>query len=207
MAIGSHVVIIENDVSSARAERYLSWLLGDLTSIITKGAHVILVAELTASGGSMQLSQVDEVVFKPRPYSPILTEEFIDPTGTVGTTTREVADTNTLGVLRAAGLDDADIQRLAEKNTQLEVTLQIKFKGQRRRQSLSIDDTNRLLRNIPDDELTLKGPGGRQKNGKIEKLAYAANVELIGSLLNTKDVARALYEGYKHFLNNGYIDG
>jgi hypothetical protein len=36
--------------------------------------------------------------------------------------------------------------------------------------------------------------------------AYPANVELIGSLLNTKDVARAMREGYNYFVSNGYID-
>lgn len=207
MAVGNHFVLVEADVSSARAERYLSWLLADATSTIAKGGHVILISELTTSGGAMQLSEVEEVIFKPRPYVPSGTEELLSETTTVGTAVREVEETNTWEVLRAAGMDNADIQRLAEKDTQLQVTLQIRFKGQRRRQRLSIEDTNRLLRNIPDDELTLKGPGGRQKNGKIEKLAYPANVELVGSLLKTKDVARALLEGYKHFVANGYIDG
>ncbi|PWB89852.1 hypothetical protein C5688_13515 [Methylocystis sp. MitZ-2018] len=208
LVISNHLVLIEADVSSARAERYLSWLLSDATPTIASGGHVILVAELTASGGAMQLSQVEEVVFKPKPIIPTsatLADAEVVPF--VSTTTRGVAETNTLEVLKAAGMDDADIQRLAEHETRLEVTLQIKFKGERRRKQLSIDDTTRLLRNIPDDEITLIGPGGRQKNGTIEKLAYPANVSLVGSLLETKDVARALYEGYSHFVTNGYIDG
>ena len=210
MAVGSHVVLIESDVSSARAERYLSWLLSDATTTLARGTHVILLAELTAAGGAMQLSKVEEVVFKPKPFQPKGTDfQTSDQTvPTVETETRGVAETNALEVLKAAGMDEADIQKFASNDTQIEVTLQIRFKGQRRRrQSLTIEDTNRLLRNIPDDELTLKGPGGRQKNGKIEKLAYPANVETIGSLLKTDDVARALYEGYKSFVSNGYIDG
>jgi hypothetical protein len=169
-----------------------------------------LLAELTAAGGAMQLSKVDEVVFKPKPFQPqgkdFQGEDQMVPT--TETATRGVAETNALEVLKAAGMDEADIQKFASDDTQIEVTLQIRFKGQRRRrQSLTIEDTNRLLRNIPDDELTLKGPGGRQKDGKIEKLAYPANVETTGSLLVTADVARALYEGYKSFVSNGYIEG
>ncbi len=210
MAVGSHVVLVESDVSSARAERYLSWLLSDLTSTLAKGTHVILLAELTTNGGAMQLSNVEEVVFKPKSFQPQTQEAFgVDETiPTLETETRGVAETNALEVLKAAGMDEADIQKFAANDTQIEVTLQIRFKGQsRRRRSLTIEDTNRLLRNIPDDELTLKGPGGRQKNGKIEKLSYPANVETIGTLLKTEDVARALYEGYKSFVSNGYIEG
>ncbi|OYU50087.1 MAG: hypothetical protein CFE31_00535 [Rhizobiales bacterium PAR1] len=210
MAVGNHVVLIEADVSSSRAERYLSWLLSEATATVPKGTHVILLAELTASGGAMQLSQVEEVVFKPKPFVPEGADQLLPDQHlpTVETATRGVAETNALEVLKAAGMDEADIQKFAANDTQIEVTLQIRFKGQRRkRQSLTIDDTNRLLRNIPDDELTLKGPGGRQKNGKIEKLAYPANVETLGSLLKTADVARALYEGYKSFVSNGYVDG
>jgi hypothetical protein len=209
MAIGNNVVLIEADVSSARAETYLSWLLSEATTTLPKGTHVILLAELTAAGSGMQLTTVEEVVFKPRPLVPQgaddpLTGEIVPA---VTTEMRGVAETNTLEVLKAAGMDEADIQKLASSDTQIEVVLQIKFKGgRRRRQSLTMEDTNRLLRNIPDDELTLKGPGGRQKNGKIEKLSYPANVEMLGSLLNSKDVARALYEGYKSFVSNGYIE-
>jgi hypothetical protein len=210
MAVGNHVVLVESDVSSARAERYLSWLLSDATSTLAQGTHVILLAELTAGGGAMQLSKVEEVVFKPRPFQrqgheQPTTDETVP---TTETEMRGVAETNALEVLKAAGMDEADIQKFAANDTQIEVTLQIRFKGERRRRrSLTIEDTNRLLRNIPDDELTLKGPGGRQKNGKIEKLAYPANVETMGSLLVTADVARALYEGYKSFVSNGYIEG
>ena len=210
MAIGNHVVLIEADVSSARAERYLSWLLAEATTTLKSGTHVILLAELTASGGAMQLSNVEEVVFRPKPFTSQSTDAPAQEqmVSTIETATKGVAETNTLEVLKAAGMDEADIQKFATNDTQIEVTLQIRFKGQRRRrQSLSIDDTNRLLRNIPDDELTLKGRGGRQKNGKIEKLAYPANIETVGSLLKTTDVARALYEGYKSFVSNGYIDG
>ena len=210
MAIDNHLVLIEVDVSSARAERYLSWLLSEASLILKKGSHVILVAELTAASGSgLQLSKVDEVVFRPKPFAPdqlygMAGSQIVD---TVETATRGVAETNALEVLKAAGMDEADIQKFAAGGTELEVTLQIKFKGQRRKRMLSIEDTNRLLRNIPDDELTLKGPGGRQKNGKIEKLSYPANIETVGSLLKTSDVARALFEGYKSFVANGYIDG
>ena len=206
MAIGNHVMVLESDVSTGRAEKYLGWLLGEATATVAAGAHVILVAELSAQAGATQLSHVEQVLFKPRAVSPADPQAPMEPV-TVGATRRDVSDTNTLEVLRAAGMDETDIQKLVGADTTIEVTLQIRFRGHRRRKPLGIDDANRLLRNLPEDQVTLIGPGGRQREGKIVKLAYPANVELVGSLLDTRDVARALHEGYKYFVSNGYIDG
>lgn len=208
MAVGNHVVVLESDMTTGRAERYLSWLLSDATTAVAKGAHVILVAELTAQAGSTQLSQVEEVVFKPRAMAQAAPIGSDDMPVTVGSSTRDVAETNTLEVLRAAGMDDADIHQLvSDGETTIEVILQIKFKGKRRRKPVGIENANRLLRNVPDDQITLIGPAGRQREGRILKLSYPANVETNGSLLRTADVARALHEGFKYFVANGYIDG
>ena len=210
MAIGNHAILIENDLSTGRVENYLSWLLGEGSGTVGSGAHVMLVAELAPQSGAQQLSQVEQIVFKPKPVTSMAaapSEGSKEEIATIGATSRGVADTNAFEVLRAAGMDDVDIERMVQDNTQIEVTLQIKFKGKRKRKPLGITDANRLLRNIPEDELTLIGPGGRQKEGRIVKLSYPANVELIGSLLKTPDVVRALHEGYKYFVTNGYIDG
>ena len=210
MAIGNHAILIENDLSTGRVENYLSWLLGEGSGTVGSGAHVMLVAELAPQSGAQQLSQVEQIVFKPKPVTSMAaapSEGSKEEIATIGATSRGVADTNAFEVLRAAGMDDVDIERMVQDNTQIEVTLQIKFKGNRKRKPLGITDANRLLRNIPEDELTLIGPGGRQKEGRIVKLSYPANVELIGSLLKTPDVVRALHEGYKYFVTNGYIDG
>lgn len=206
MAIGNHVMVLESDVSASRAETYLSWLLDDVTGCLTKGSHVILVAELSAQAGSVQLSEVEQVTVKPRAI--VAAEPQISVgSPTVTKASRDVSEVNTMEVLKAAGMDDTDIQKLVESDTKIEVTLQIKFKGGHRRKPLGIDDANRLLRNMPEDQIVLNGPGGRQKEGRIVKLSYPANIELIGSLLDTQDVARALHESYKYFVSNGYIDG
>ncbi|RVI87765.1 hypothetical protein CN186_30155 [Sinorhizobium medicae] len=206
LAVNNHAMVLESDLSASRAERYLTWLLSQATPIIAENTHIILAAELSPESGANRLSQVDQIILKPRPVQSSTDEEAPTLVPALSSTSRDVSETNTLDVLRAAGMDDTDIQSLVQDETSIEVVLQIRFKGKRKRRSLGIDDANRLLRNVPDDELTLSGPGGRQKNGKIVKLAYPANIELIGSLLDSKDVARALFEGYKYFVSNGYID-
>lgn len=206
MIVEDHVMIIESDVSTARAEKYLSWLASELTKVLPSGTHVILLADLQLDGAAAQLSNVEKIVIKPQP---IMTPSAAIPEteeGIVGSTLHGVAQTDALEVLKAAGMDAAVIQSMVADNTQFEVTVQIRFKGQRRIKSLSKNETSRLLRNLPEDELTLVGPGGRQRNGKIEKLSYVANVLQQDSLLLPSDVLRALNEAYQHFKSNGYID-
>lgn len=208
MAMGDHVVLLESEVSTSRAEGYLSWLLGPTSKVVADGAHVILDAELSAEAGGSGLSDIDEIVIRPRPFAaePISDGGVVEET-TVSSQRHDVSQGSTLEVLRAAGMDDTDIQKIVGDSVSIEVTLQIRFKDSRRRKSLVREDARRLLRNIPDDDMVLTGRGGRQKNGKIVKLTYPANVQTTGSLLVTSDVARALNEAFKYFVSNGYIDG
>jgi len=207
MTYRNHMLVIEADMSTSRAERYLSWLLSEATNVLPAPLHVVLAAELSPDAATARLSRVDEVIFRPSPVrspDPPRTDEFVP---VVRTTSREVEESNAFRVLRAAGMDDVDIRTLAQGETELEVTLQIKFRARGRRRPVGIEDANRLLRNVPEDQITLHGNGSRQKEGRIVKLSYAANVECVGSLLKPSDVRRALHEAFKYFVSNGYIDG
>lgn len=210
MVIGNHFLVAENDLTTARAERYLTWLLSERTTMMARGSHVILIPG-TDSASLARLGEVSEVVFRPQPIRPLEVQgDLVEQDRTVtatGTRMQEVEKSNTFEVLRAAGFDETDIHRLANESTSLEVTVQVRFKKERRAAALSSDDTNRLLRNLPEDEIVLKGPAGRQREGRIERLTYKANVIVQGSLLDPTDVARALYEGYQYFTTNEYIDG
>ena len=201
LIIGDHVMIVESDINTARLENYLSWLLTDATSAITSGTHVILAAELSALSGA-QLSKVETIVFQP----PAVTKKDVRQPGMPTSTSRDVEEGDTLKVLKAAGMDETDIQALAGQDTDIEVKIWIKFKDDWRKKQVGAEDASRLLRNLPEDQLTLFGPGGRQKENKIVKLTYPANIEVAGAHMVPKDVARALYEAYEHFQTNGYLD-
>lgn len=201
LIINDHVMIVESDINTARLETYLSWFLTDATNAVTGGTHVILAAELSALSGA-QLSKVETIVFQPPP----VTKDVARASGAPTATTRDVEEGNTLKVLKAAGMDETDIQALAGQDTDIEVRLWIKFKDDWRKKQVGAEDASRLLRNLPEDQLTLYGPGGRQKENKIVKLTYPANIEVVGAHMVPKDVARALYEAYEHFQTNGYLD-
>ena len=205
MAIENHVSLLEMDVGANRGETYLSWLLGEKSNVLAASTQVVLAANLSARAGGKQLTEIREVVFRPRPVA----DADVTPTTqdvVVGAKSREVSEANTLAVLKAAGMGEADIQEMAKGSGSIEVVLQIKFKDSRRRKNVGIEQANRLLRNLPDDQVTLIGPGGRQTDGRIVKLVYPAHIETTGSLLNTNDVARALHEAYNYFLTNGLIE-
>lgn len=207
MAIGNHVTLVESDFATGRAEGYLTWLLTECSSAVSMGAQIILEAELGAETSNSQLSQIDKVVIKPVPMMPQPTQlPELTENEVQSTSTRGVDEGRTFAVLRAAGLDETDLQKIVADQTSIEVTLQIKFKDRRRTKSLVMENAKRLLRNVPEDDMVLTGSGGRQKGGRIIKLSYPANVEVVGALLVSKDVARALYEGFSYFLANGHIE-
>ena len=187
----------------------MSWLLGPLCRVVRENCNVILDAELSAEAGSGGLDSIDQVVIRPKPVAMPEKHEgdLVESEAAVGSARKDVSRGSTLEVLRAAGMSETDIQKMVEASTSIDVTLQIRFKEAGRRKALPGIDARRLLRNIPDDEMTLTGKGGRQKNGKIVKLTYPAFVAVSGSILATSDVRRALHEAYKYFMSNGLIDG
>lgn len=209
MAIRNHVMVIESDVKTTRAEQYFQWILSNKTEVIKKNSKVILIGGLTLSDKSKSLREVDEIRLKPKPLS--ANEIYADapelPLTSTSLKTKDVEKSNTRRVLLAAGFEDVSIDELMDDGRSIEISLQIKIKGTRtKRGGLSPDETNRLIRNIDEEDLELIGPDGAHSGGKIQRLSHKAYVATVGSLLDTKDVIRVLYEGYKRYLEDGYID-
>lgn len=201
LAIGNHVMIIEGEIPSSRTEIYLTDLLRKC-DLISSGSHIILDAELSVQGDGAKLKEINEITLKPD----TLTSPAERSRQSTAITSTDVSDNRTLGVLVAAGFEETDINQLLQDQNQLEVAIQIRVKNGFRRQTMPSVSANRLLRNIPLDEMILLGPSGRQKNGKIVKLSFPTRVQKKGSIFIYEDVYRALHEAYVHFLNNGHID-
>lgn len=207
MAFGNHVAVLERDLGASRLERYLRWLLGQQAGIISRSSGVVLEAELSVQDGSAQLPSVDEVVLHP----PALTGAKLQQAnatpvdGILTTDTKDVSTLRIFEVLAAAGIDPADVQQLVENEVDLEVSLQIKFKRQRSKKSVTMDRAGRLFRNVDPADLTLYSQGARQREGRLIKLTRTADVLTDGTLLDTKDVMRALSEAFAWFVSEGYV--
>lgn len=209
LVVGNDVMVLESDVSNKRLETYLSWLLSVANNTLAQPCHLMLLADHEIQDGDGgdggHLNEIEKIVLKPKPVEgPPLVPAY---GGETKVSSMAVAETDTWQVLRAAGLDDADLNSILEGATSLEVILQLRFKSGRRRKTVGAEDINRLLRNTPDDELTLFGPDGKESKGRLVKLNHPAHILLKDSLMDPDDVARALAEAYAYFLNNGYITG
>lgn len=178
MAVKNHVILLEGGIASSRLERYLTWTLAKIVKVVPEASQVLLDAEFTTPGDTRKLAEVEHIVLKPRALTEPMTkaaEELVEQTHTAK---REVASTNTFDVLLAAGFGRADIEELVKEKTDLEVRIEIKFKSEnRRRKVLGAEQASRLLRNLPEDELTLTGPGGRGSGPKCVRKAILLQTE------------------------------
>lgn len=203
LTLKNHVFVIEQDLSTRRLEQYLTWALSKATNSFPTVASfgVPLEAKLQLDGRPMRLANVTDAAIKPAP----ITKNHLQQPSIPEEEEVSVSRLDVLRVLVAAGMDSTDIMSLVDQNTDIEVSIHIKFKQSRLKTLVAADKAERLFRNIDTDWLTLTGPGGQEKDGKLTRLAHPTEVKKIGSLLDPTDVARALFEAYDTFVANRFI--
>ena len=86
----------------------------------------------------------------------------------------------------------------------MDVSVHIGYKSRTRR-PVSRAPMQTALRNLPEGEITARGPGGRM-TGKDIRLSYKASVIKNGNLLDIDDAVRALREAHAFLVNNGKIE-
>lgn len=206
MVCKNHVLFIPGEIASSRLERYLRWLLSVAANVITTSAGVVLAAEIELMEHVAPIPLIERVAYTPPPFRPAdFDQSGIELGSTPGKERQEVSTQRTLQVLRAAGTDEADIERLMSDNTDVEVTLEISFKNGRKNKAIDLGTVGRMFRNVEPDELTLRGTRGTQIHGNLMKLSYTTDVLTVGSLLDWRDAARNLFQAYSHFVESGQI--
>jgi hypothetical protein len=217
LAVKSHLLMIQSrSVGSKQLEEYLTWLLKDRSAVISKTGHVILKAKFDAAEVGGDLDDIQEIIVGGRAPTPTaavvegvkmgvgLPELSHPEYHKIGT--RKPLWGRAIEVLRAAMSNEADVRRLLESvppEAELDVSVHIGYKTNRRH--ISRAPMMEALRNLPEGEVTAKGPGGRMTGNDI-RLSHKASVLKNGSLLDPDDVIRALLEAHKHFKDNGKID-
>ena len=75
----------------------------------------------------------------------------------------EVPETNIFAVLKAAHFDTTVLDRVTNVDGgSVKVTINVEFKAGRTKHVISGDDAVALLRDVPEEELTVKGPGAQE---------------------------------------------
>jgi hypothetical protein len=203
LVVGNDMTLIPGDISPARLERYIRWLLTRKTNLLSKSAGVVLASQIKLESVDRELPPVSSVTVHPDALRRSTFDQG-ELTGGGGTQ-HGVGRMRVLDVLCAAGMDEADVQKLVQGETELDVTIQIKFKEGRFKKSVNGDKIGRLFRNADLDDVVFHGKGGDFSHRKLVRLAYPANILKSGPHLDTDDVGRALLEAYSYFRKNGYI--
>jgi hypothetical protein len=206
IVLGNHVLFIAGEIASSRLEKYLRWLLSVAAEVITPSAGVVLAAEIEFLEHQTPAPLIERVAYTPPPFRPAeFDQSGIELGARTGKERQEIASQRTLQVLRAAGTDEADIQRLMSEKTDVELTLEISFKTGRKNKAIDLGTVGRMFRNIEPEELTFKGPRGTHIHGNLVKLSYPTEVLTVGTLLEWRDAARKLHEAYSHFITSGHL--
>lgn len=199
LIVKNHAVFFENNLSSARLEAYLTWLLKEKCQVVHKETQIILDANIQIHDSKTALAKIDTVSLTPPTINSKIDRYENRQLH------EEVSPINARSVLKAANMTDDDIDNLMSDSTNLEVKIQIKFKTKSRKKQITAESASHIFRNISDDEIVLLGPNGKQK-GRVVKLSEKASVRTQGSLLNRSHSAEVLHNTFNILRTNGSID-
>ncbi len=214
LAIKNHLLMIQSrSLSSKDLEDYFTWLLKDRTAAITATGQVILQAKFDAEEVGGDLKDISEIIVGGQTSRTALTAldapepppGFREVDQYKEIATRKPWQERALEVLKAVMNNEADVRKLLESvpdGANLEVAVHIGYKAKR---TVSRAPMQQALRNLPEGEITARGPGGRMTGNDI-RLSHRASVLKHGSLLDPKDVIRALREAHQYFVDNGKIE-
>lgn len=210
LVVGSHVLLIQSrSLMSKHLEEYLTWLLKDRTPTIAATGHVMLQAKFDAAEVGGDLNDIQEIIVGGSAdiHSSLPTDE--GPTERTVESYREVAKRmpwkqRAIEVLRAVMANEADVQQLLQsipQDADLQVSVHIGYKASRK---VSRAPMQQALRHLPEGEIKARGRDGKITGSDI-RLHHTVHILKNGSLLDPKDVIRALRETYKYFVDNGKI--
>jgi hypothetical protein len=207
-------------------ERYLDWFLKTKSPQLTKDTQIILDAKFDADVIGGDLEDIQEIV-----VGGVASPASIASNTDVVEQVRDVTQTGQIDTGRRAGWatatailrellgGDANVEALmravpadAELNVQVHIGYQTK---KRKIDRVALMQLETGLRNLPDSQLQVVAKGARKAADGTIRLHHSASIrlvkaldegnQLIGTLLDPKDVLRAMEEAYSNFVSNGKI--
>lgn len=205
LAIGDHFLYVSREVAMIRNEMFLEWLLGSQTAVSTHDLRL----SFEPSVNIVELPSVGRMVLRPKEPadSRNWAADVVEPAQPteVRAGSERLAGESVFKILKAAQFTDERIASLEARGVDIELKIEIFFKSDGTSHELSRDDVSDLIKNVPEDELTLYSEAGREKAGRIRRMAFPAEVETVGEFFDRNSISGALWAAHRHFTKNGYV--
>ncbi|XYD10502.1 hypothetical protein R1A27_08540 [Methylobacterium sp. NMS12] len=217
---GNHFVYVNREFAMNRNEMFLEWMLKTRTNTSTPDLSLSFEPEVNVE----QLPSVGRMVLRPReaadtgvhraavyeeeaPRAPTAVTRVVDGSRPAHTraASERLSGSSVFGILRAAQFSDERIASLEAQGVDIEIKVEVFFKADGSRHELAREDVAELIRGVPEDEITLYSGAGREKSGRIRRVAYPAQVETVGDLFDRPSISAALWEAIRYFQRQGYI--
>jgi hypothetical protein len=228
MVKGNHAFVVQSmSLRTADLEDYLSWLLSIKTHQIPTTHPVVLNMKFDDAAIGGDLNDIQEIIVG----GAVAARETVPEEPATELRETEITTRGQIDTGRAAGWatarkilvellgGDANVDNLMEAvppEAELNVQVHIGYKTRKRRiDRLALRQLETGLRNLPDSQLQVKAKSADVATDGTIRLHHDASIlllkatygkdQIIGSLMDPKDVLRAMIEAYKTFVANGKI--
>lgn len=214
---GNHFVYVNREFAMNRNEMFLEWMLKTRTATSSPDLSLSFEPEVNVE----QLPSVGRMVLRPREpadtgvhRAAVFEDEAPRPVMRVADGSRpahtraaseRLSGSSVFGILKAAQFSDERIASLEAQGVDIEIKVEVFFKSDGSRHELAREDVAELIRSVPEDEITLYSGAGREKSGRIRRVAFPAQVETVGDLYDRPSIAAALWEALRYFQRQGYV--
>ncbi|NWK96533.1 hypothetical protein DM806_12850 [Sphingobium lactosutens] len=201
VVIGDHLgVIASNSVTPRWLERYLTWLLKDVTTIIGGEDRIELSAKIEVTDGKKRsaakaMTIQAESNGRDKGAGSKLRKHAKGKGGTV------------LDVLRLLGFGEDAIQAVEDDvppGGRLEGDFKVFIKEGNKVKPLSVDTLDHAYRNLPPDQLAFDAKGQKGRGNMIQ-LSEPARIEQRGAVLDVKDALAKITDQLYRWNQNGEI--
>lgn len=203
VVIGDHLGLIASSAVTGRwLERYLTWMLKDIGSVIEGESHVELNAQISVEGEASRAQGAKQISIHAASNS-----RSAEPAARRVKSAKGYAAT-VVEVLRTLGLGEDAIESVLEsvpEGGSLEGVFQVFVKQGRRKVPLTSDSIDHMFRNFEEDALDVSGRQGKVSNGLL-KLSEPVRVRVTESWLDPVDAIEQIMGTMYTWDKQGHID-
>lgn len=208
MVKNNHVLVMQNGVTAKMLERYLNWLFSIKTKLVPN-SNMFLETQVEVKSLAAEKLKTEEIRISPAAAQAHETMPRKKKKSTQSETIQTLAvdDSKSWSLLMAAGFDRKHFESFlnrTEGKGKIEVSLSIKLKNGRYKETFDQLPLAAIASNFEEDEVKLYSPNGLVR-GVISTGTYKCEIQMHNSLVDRRRLGSAFQKAQRDFVERGFM--
>lgn len=204
----NHILILQSGLSAKNLERYLNWLLGIKTNMVSNSNMFFETkVEMLSPDAAKKRTQEIRITPAAAQAAPAMKKRKKSKDAKDTIQTVAVDDSKSWSLLEAAGFKRADFKNFLERTGgqgKIEVSLSIKLKNGRYKDTFDNIPLSTVASHFEEDEVQLFSPNGRIR-GVISTATFKCDIDMKDSLVDRGRLGTVFQKALRDFVERGFM--